>query len=97
MSLVGNTAMHHLLLGLDVGPLVKPPYMPLVREAMELPKADLYHCVATGYAGIVGSMAAYFHHERCRPFMPRPRILEYPLLLDFCEISRQFEVQHSLS
>lgn len=37
VSLVGNTAMHHLLMGLDVAPLVKPPYMPSVREAMELP------------------------------------------------------------
>ena len=27
--------MHHLLLGLDVRPLVVPPYMPTVREAME--------------------------------------------------------------
>lgn len=35
-ALVGNTAMHHLLLGLDVAPLVKPPYMPQVREALEL-------------------------------------------------------------
>ena len=24
-------------------------------------KADLYHCVATGYAGILGSMAKHFH------------------------------------
>ena len=24
---------------------------------MELPEADLYHCVATGYAGVIGSMA----------------------------------------
>ncbi len=38
--LVGNTAMHHLLLGLDVGPLVTPPYMPSVREAVEVPGAD---------------------------------------------------------
>lgn len=32
---VGNTAMHHLLLGLDVQPLVVPPYMPSVRAAVE--------------------------------------------------------------
>lgn len=32
---VGNTAMHHLLLGLDVRPLVTPPYMPARREATE--------------------------------------------------------------
>lgn len=38
--LVGNTAMHHLLLGLDVAPLVKPPYMPSVREAVTLAGAD---------------------------------------------------------
>lgn len=35
-AVVGNTAMHHLLLGLDVQPLVVPPYMPSVREGMEL-------------------------------------------------------------
>ncbi len=34
-ALVGNTAMHHLLLGIDPRPLVTPPYMPRVREALE--------------------------------------------------------------
>ena len=28
-----------------------------------LPKADIYHCVATGYAGVLGSMAKHFY--RC--------------------------------
>ncbi len=27
-----------------------------------LPKADLYHCVATGYAGLIGCIAKYFHN-----------------------------------
>ncbi len=32
-------------------------YLPLLFALkMELPKADLYHCVATGYAGVLGSM-----------------------------------------
>lgn len=35
-AIVGNTAMHHLLLGIDPSPLVTPPYMPGVFEAMEL-------------------------------------------------------------
>ena len=37
-------------------------YLPLflVMRA-ELPEADLYHCVATGYAGVIGSMAKYFN------------------------------------
>lgn len=26
-----------------------------------VPKADVYHCVATGYAGVLGCMAKYFH------------------------------------
>lgn len=33
-------------------------YLPLfLTLKTELPKADLYHCVATGYAGVLGSMA----------------------------------------
>ena len=31
-SIVGNTAMHHLLLGIDPQPLVTPPYMPIFRH-----------------------------------------------------------------
>ena len=37
-------------------------YLPLFWTLrMDVPKADLYHCVATGYAGILGSMAKHFH------------------------------------
>lgn len=36
VSLVGNTAMHHLLLGFDPKPLTTPPYMPSVSCAMEV-------------------------------------------------------------
>ncbi|MCM1568686.1 MAG: GT4 family glycosyltransferase PelF [Roseburia sp.] len=36
-------------------------YLPLMFVLkMDIPKADLYHCVATGYAGVLGSMAKYF-------------------------------------
>ena len=28
---------------------------------MDVPQADLYHCVATGYAGVLGCIAKYFH------------------------------------
>ena len=34
--IVCNTAMHHLLLGIDVKSLVTPPYMPNVKESMEI-------------------------------------------------------------
>lgn len=62
VSLVGNTAMHHLLLGADVAPLVTPPYMPSVWEAMELPAPEwLPACpeaevrVLPNIAGFVGA------------------------------------------
>lgn len=35
-AIVGNTAMHHLLLGIDPQPLVIPPYMPAERAARVL-------------------------------------------------------------
>lgn len=38
-------------------------YLPLfLTFQMKLPKAHLYHCVATGYAGIIGSMAEMKYH-----------------------------------
>ena len=35
-AVVGNTAMHHLLLGIGPKPLVTPPYMPGLSHALEL-------------------------------------------------------------
>ena len=35
-AVVGNTAMHHLMLGIEPKPLVTPPYMPAVFEALEV-------------------------------------------------------------
>ncbi len=40
-------------------------YLPLFFTLkMKLPRADLYHCVATGYAGILGSMAKSLYGSR---------------------------------
>jgi uncharacterized 2Fe-2S/4Fe-4S cluster protein (DUF4445 family) len=36
-TLVGNTAMHHIFLGLDPSGLARAPYAPLVTEAQDLP------------------------------------------------------------
>lgn len=39
-------------------------YLPLfLILRTELPQADIYHCVATGYAGVLGSMAKHFHRS----------------------------------
>ncbi len=38
-------------------------YLPLfLTMKMDVPKADLYHCVATGYAGVLGAMAKNKYH-----------------------------------
>ncbi len=40
-------------------------YLPLFFTLqMEIPKADLYHCVATGYAGVLGAMAKHIYGSR---------------------------------
>lgn len=52
VAIVGNTAMHHLLLGIDPKPLVTPPYMPNVFEAMELKDGQVR--ILPNIAGFVG-------------------------------------------
>lgn len=58
-AVVGNTAMHHLLLGIDPRPLITPPYMPKERQARELPAEGLLPISGTvrvlpNIAGFVG-------------------------------------------
>lgn len=39
-------------------------YFPLFSVmSFKLPEADLYHCLSTGYAGVIGSMAKYQYHK----------------------------------
>ncbi len=40
-------------------------YLPLFRTLqMKVPKADVYHCLCTGYAGVLGCMGKYMHGGR---------------------------------
>ena len=58
-AIVGNTAMHHLLLGIDPSPLVTPPYMPAVRDALPIGCARILPNIG-GFVGgdTVGCMTA---------------------------------------
>lgn len=58
-AIVGNTAMHHLMLGIDPQALVTPPYMPAVFEAQEKGIARILPNIA-GFVGgdTVGCMVA---------------------------------------
>lgn len=58
-SVVGNTAMHHLLLGIDPRPLTTPPYMPKVFEALELPAAELLPIAENGTVRVLPNIAGF--------------------------------------
>jgi len=58
-SIVGNTAMHHLLLGIDPRPLITPPYMPNVYEALELPAAQLLPIAPDGVVRVLPNIAGF--------------------------------------
>lgn len=45
--------------------MLRSIYLPLFHTLkMQIPKADLYHCTATGYAGVLGSMAKHIYGGR---------------------------------
>lgn len=58
VSLVGNTAMHHLLLGIDPKPLTIPPYMPFVSRAMEV-QADFLPVAADAKIRVLPNIAGF--------------------------------------
>lgn len=59
VTIVGNTAMHHLMLGIDPSPLVRPPYMPSVSDAMEIPVDDLLPIDPDGMLRILPNIAGF--------------------------------------
>ncbi|MBI9084478.1 MAG: DUF4445 domain-containing protein [Desulfobacterales bacterium] len=43
--MVGNTAMHHIFLGLDPGPLARSPFVPAMHGSLDLRARDLGLCI----------------------------------------------------
>ena len=84
VSIVGNTAMHHLFLGIDPKPLVTPPYMPSVREAMELPAAPLLHIAPNGILRILPNIAGFVGADTvgCMTAVDFGNIRELTLMID---------------
>ena len=61
-AVAGNTAMHHLLMGIDPKPLVTPPYMPALSGALERKGARILPNIA-GFVGgdtVAGMVATRF-------------------------------------
>ena len=57
--IAGNTAMHHLFLGIDPAPLTVPPYMPKVSNALEISAAPLLSIHPEGKLRILPNIAGF--------------------------------------
>ena len=84
VSLVGNTAMHHLLLGIDPKPLTVPPYMPSVSHAMEYPAADFLPVHKDATARILPNIAGFVGADTvgCLVATRFDRLEELTLMID---------------
>jgi uncharacterized 2Fe-2S/4Fe-4S cluster protein (DUF4445 family) len=57
---VGNTAMHHLLLRLPVAQLAISPFLPAVSEALDVKARDIELCIAPGaYVHLLPNIAGF--------------------------------------
>ena len=83
-AMVGNTAMHHLLLGIDPKMLTTPPYMPAVSEALVLPAKDLLPIHPDGQVRILPNIAGFVGADTvgCLVSTRFDRIEELTLMID---------------
>lgn len=58
-SVVGNTAMHHLYLGIDPKPLMTPPYMPRVFGATVMPARPILPISEKGILRVLPNIAGF--------------------------------------
>lgn len=82
--LVGNTAMHHLFLGIDPAPLTIPPYMPGVSNAMEIPAASLLPIYPKGKLRILPNIAGFVGADTvsCMTALSFDRLEDLTLMID---------------
>lgn len=84
ISIVGNTAMHHLLLEIDPKPLTVPPYMPSCREALELPAENLIPACANAVVRMLPNIAGFVGADTvgCMVATRFDRLKELTLMID---------------
>lgn len=83
-AIVGNTAMHHLLLEIDPKPLTVPPYMPSVREALEMNGASLLSSCPNSEIRILPNIAGFVGADTvgCLVATRFDRLEELTLMID---------------
>lgn len=84
VTIVGNTAMHHLLLDIDPTPLVTPPYMPNVFDAMELPSKGFLPISPWGDLRVLPNIAGFVGADTvgCMVAAEFDRITDLTLMID---------------
>lgn len=84
IGVAGNTAMHHLLLGIDPQSLATPPYMPAAREAIEMPAAPLLPICPRAKLRILPNIAGFVGGDTvaCMTAVDFDRLEELTLMLD---------------
>lgn len=84
VSLVGNTAMHHLLLGIDPKSLTTPPYMPAVSQALEMPAAEFLPVSPNAVLRVLPNIAGFVGADTvgCMVATRFDRLEELTLMID---------------
>lgn len=81
---VGNTAMHHLFLGIEPSALVTPPYMPTVSDAIEEPICGRLPIAPDGILRVLPNIAGFVGADTvgCLLATEFDRLQELTLLID---------------
>lgn len=84
VSLVGNTAMHHLLLEIDPKPLTTPPYMPSVSHALELSAKDYLPVAENAVLRVLPNIAGFVGADTvgCMTALRFDKLEELTLMID---------------
>jgi uncharacterized 2Fe-2S/4Fe-4S cluster protein (DUF4445 family) len=92
MVVVGNTAMHHLLLGLPVRQLALAPYVPAVASALDVRARDLGLRLAPGaYVHLLPNVAGYVGADHVAMLLAS-RIEEQPGVVLAIDIGTNTEI-----
>lgn len=84
VCVVGNTAMHHLFLGIDPSSLITPPYMPTVSHAIEEPANDRLPIASDGTLRVLPNIAGFVGADTvgCMVSTGFDKLNELTLLID---------------
>lgn len=92
LVLVGNTAMHHLFLGLPVSQLAQAPYVPAVASAIDVKARDVGLRLAPGaYVHLLPNVAGYVGSDHVAMLLA-VRIAEQPGVVLAIDIGTNTEI-----